>query len=132
MRRLALAVALVAVAVSLMAASVAWGDTITPMCTTGQSTQPCGAGWYTTPVFVSWTWSPLTSGTGNCQAAPYDSDTDTTVSCTVTWTGFVGTQSYTVRVETSSPTATATPSRPPDSGGWYNHPVVGAVSATSF
>jgi hypothetical protein len=133
MRRVALAVALVAVAVSLMTASVAWGDTITPMCTTPQGTQPCAAGWYTTSVFLSWTWSPLTSGTGTCQAAPYDNDTDTTVSCTVTWTdGFVGTQSYTVQVETSSPTATATPSRPPDSDGWYNAPISFAFQGSSF
>jgi hypothetical protein len=39
---------------------------------------------------------------------------------------------YFIQVEVSSPTATATPSRPPDSGGWYNHPVAGAVSANSF
>jgi hypothetical protein len=75
----------------------------------------------------------MTSGSGSCQAAPYDADSHTTVSCTVSWTdGFEGTQYYTIQVETSSPTATATPSRPPDSNGWYNHPVAGTVTGSSF
>ncbi len=42
------------------------------------------------------------------------------------------TESYTLHVETSSPTATVAPSRAPDSGGWYNHPVSGTVNATAF
>ncbi len=42
------------------------------------------------------------------------------------------TQCYTVHVETSSPTATATPSRAPDANGWYNAPVSFAFSGTSF
>ena len=134
MRRLALVGVLVAVAVMAMGASVAWGDTITPLCTVGQgAAQPCSNGWYQSPVYLSWTWNPLTSGTGSCQSAPYDSDTELTVSCTVTWMdGFTGIQSYTVHVETSSPTATVAPARAPDSNGWYNHPVAGAVTAASF
>ena len=56
-----------------------------------------------------------------------------TVSCTVSWTdGFTGTQSYTVHVETSSPTATATPSRAPDANGWYNAPVSFTFAGSSF
>lgn len=130
MKRLGLAVAVA----FLVAPAVASADTITPMCAVGQSpAQPCTKNWYTAPVFLSWTWSPLTSGTGSCQAAPHDTDTSVTVSCTVTWTdGFTGTQSYTLRVETSAPAATVAPSRPPDSGAWYNHPVAGAASATAF
>lgn len=134
MRRLALAGALVAAAVTWMGASVAWGDSITPLCTIGQgAAQPCTGAWYQTPVYLSWTWSPLTSGTGSCQSAPYDSDVQVTVSCTVTWTdGFKGTQSYTIHVETSSPSATVAPARGPDSNGWYNHAVAGAINASSF
>lgn len=132
MKRLALVA--VAVAVFAAATSVAHADTITPLCMVGQGpAQPCSNGWYTSPVFLSWTWSPLTSGTGTCQAAPHATDSNITVSCTVSWTdGFVGTQSYTVHVEISSPTATVIPSRPPDSPGWYNHPLTGAVTATAF
>ena len=133
MRRLALVVALAAVAVPLMGASAAWGDTITAMCTTGQTTQPCAGGWYTTPILeLSWDWTA--GGTpSNCNESSYQTDSVATVSCTVSWTdGFTGTQSYTVHVETSSPTATATPSRAPDSNGWYNAPVSFTFAGSSF
>lgn len=133
MRRRTLAVALVAVAASLATASVASAYTITPMCAVGQAAaQPCSGGWYTAPVNLSWQWTPTTSG--SCTQATYASDTNETVSCEVTWPlpGPTVIQPYTIKVELSSPTATATPSRPADSNGWYNHPVAGAVSATSF
>ncbi|HTP20316.1 MAG TPA: hypothetical protein VMJ65_11980, partial [Solirubrobacteraceae bacterium] len=133
MRRLALVGVLVAVAVTLMGASVAWGaDTITPMCTTAQGTQPCAAGWYTAPILqLSWDWTA--GGTpSNCNESSYQTDSVAPVSCTVSW-GQVGfTAFYTVQVEISSPTATATPSRPPDSNGWYNAPVSFAFQGSSF
>ena len=134
MRRLALVAALVGVGVSLAPASAAWAnDSITPMCTTSAGTQPCSTGWYTTPVLqLTWDWTA--GGTpSNCNEDAYQTDTITTISCTVSWSdGFTGTQSYTLHVEVSSPTAAVAPSRLPDSNGWYNHPVAGAVSATSF
>jgi hypothetical protein len=133
MRRFAVAAAVMALAAAGVPA-VASADTITPLCTVGQGpTLPCTGGWYTRPVFLSWTWSPLTSGSASCQSAPYDTDIAITVSCTVSWTdGFIGTQYYTLHVETSAPTATVAPSRPPDSDGWYNHPVAATPSATAF
>jgi len=132
MRRLAVVGALAAVMMAV-GASVAWGETITPMCTTAQGTQQCATGWYKIPVQqLSWVWSPGGTAT-NCNEASYQSDTVATVACTVSWTdGFMATQSYTVHVETSSPTATVAPNRPPDSNGWYNHAVAGAPSASSF
>jgi hypothetical protein len=133
MRRLGLLVGLTAVAVSLMGASAAWGDTITAMCTTSQTTQPCAGGWYTTPILeLSWDWTA--GGTpSNCNESSYQSDSVATVSCTVSWTdGFTGTQSYTVHVETSSPAATAAPSRLPDVNGWYTAPVSFGFSGSSF
>jgi hypothetical protein len=131
MRRVGLITALVVVG-SLALASVAWGDTITPMCTTAQGTQPCANGWYTTPVLqLTWTWSA--GGTpSNCNEAAYASDSTSTVSCTVSWGQTGSTAYYTVRVETSNPTATAVPSRPPDSGGWYNQPLTLTFQGSSF
>lgn len=132
MKRLGLAVALVAVA-AMVAPAVAWGYTITPMCSVGQSTsRPCGAGWYTSPVTLSWQWSPQTSG--SCTETSFDSDVNETVYCQVTWPapGPTVIQPYTVHIELSAPTATVGPSRPPDSNGWYNRPVTGAPSAASF
>ena len=93
----------------------------------GARHEPCGTGWYTTPVeLLSWTWTQ--GGTpSNCNEQAFQSDKVATVSCTVSWPdGFVGTQPYTIHVETSSPTATVAPSRPPDSTGWYNHPLTAA------
>jgi hypothetical protein len=132
--RVRIATAAVVVAFWLIGAGTAWADyTITPQCTIGQgSAQPCIGGWYTTPVFVTWTWTPLTTGSATCPATPYDTDTNTTISCTVTWPGFVGTGTYTIEVETSSPTATATVSRPADSNGWYNHPLAITFQGSSF
>jgi hypothetical protein len=117
----------------LVAAAAASAETITPVCTTAQNTSPCSAGWYTTPVDqLSWAWTA--GGTpSNCDQLSFLADAVATVSCTVSWPdGFVGMQPYTIHVETSSPTATVTPSRPPDSGGWYNHPLTATVAATAF
>jgi hypothetical protein len=140
MRRRALAVALVAVAVSLMTASVAWGDPA-PLCN-GQPS--CSTGWYTSPVTVSWSLGGGTNA-GGCATQMYAQDTNQTTLqnepvadlppwtyCITNVSGGTDTRFFFVKVELSSPTATATPSRPPDSNGWYNHPVAGTVSATSF
>ncbi len=140
MRRVALAVALVAVAVSLMTASVAWGDP-SPLC----NGQPdCSTGWYTSPVTVSWN---LDGGTnaGGCATQMYAQDTNQSplqddpvadlppwTYCITNVTGGTDTRFYFVKVEFSSPTATATPSRPPDSGGWYNAPLSFAFQGSSF
>jgi hypothetical protein len=131
MKRLAVVGVVVAVG-WLAAASVAWGYSITPMCMTAQGTQPCESGWYTTPV-LALTWSFTSGGTpSNCDETSYQTDSVATVSCTVTWGQQGFTAFYTVQVETSSPTATVAPARPPDSNGWYNHPVAGVPTASSF
>lgn len=134
MRRRLLAAVVVVAAFWLTGAGAAWGDTIAPVCTTGNgASQVCTSGWYPTSVFVSWTWNPLDTGSGSCPTGPHNLDTVTTLSCTVTWTdGTQLTYNLPLHVETSSPTATATVSRPPDSNGWYNHPVTAALSDSSF
>jgi len=53
------------------------------------------------------------------------------------WWGAGGTPpdqsiSFPLNVEASSPTATATPDRPPDANGWYNHPVSISFSGNAF
>ena len=44
----------------------------------------------------------------------------------------LGDYPYTIHVEVSSPTATATPTRPPDFNGWYNHAVGVIFQGTAF
>ena len=46
------------------------------------------------------------------------------LSCTAFWQGALqGSYSFPLRVEASNPIAQGQPVRPPDSDGWYNHPV---------
>jgi hypothetical protein len=40
--------------------------------------------------------------------------------------------SFPLNVETSSPSATASPDRPPDVNGWYNHPVTVTLAGSAF
>lgn len=126
-----------ALGVWLSAASAAWGNTITPMCTTDQGgQQPCHVGWYTSPVLLSWTWSPLqgSSPGSSCETQQlYSSDTNKTATCDVSWASPPSlSYPYTIRVETSDPTVTSAPTRPPDANGWYNRPVTIAFSGSSF
>lgn len=138
MRRLAFALALVAVAV-MVAPAVAWGQP-SPLCN-GRPT--CSSGWYTSPVTVSWN---LDGGTnaGGCATQAYNQDTDQSTwvqnplalppwaYCITNVQGGSDTRYYFIRVELSSPTATVTPSRPPDSTGWFNQPVTGTPNASAF
>jgi len=139
MRRLALVGVLVAVAVMAMGASVAWGDPF-PVC----NGQLCNGGWYTTPESVTWNLNGGTTAEG-CSPQSYTQDTNLTslagsgtpnlptwTYCITNVSGGTDTQYYFIKVELSSPTATVTPARAPDSNGWYNHPVAGAVTAASF
>jgi len=144
MKRVALAVGLVAVAVSLMGASVAWGaDTISATCTWDGQAEPCDStAWYPSALTLVWNATPPPSSVSSCTpevANQYNSDQITPVSCSATWTGsspgttITITQAYTLHVETSSPVIAAVPSRAPDSGGWYNHPVTASyVVISSF
>jgi len=93
-------------------------DSVTAMC----NSQPCADQWYTVPVFLSWSW---TGGSANppCSEQYYSSDVEQTVSCTVVFPDGSTTRNYILRIEISSPTGTAAAVRPPDSNGWYNHPV---------
>jgi hypothetical protein len=76
--------------------------------------------------------SPSQTPSG-CQDAVYDSDQVTSLACSVVWLGGTTTTvSFPLHVETSSPSATATPDRPPDANGWYNHPVTVTLAGTAF
>lgn len=124
-------------AVLLTGVSVAWGDdSVTPMCN-GQvcSTAP-SALWYTAPVTLTWqvSTSPAPSQTIGCSELPArPGDFVGTDSCEALWSsGDDIKRSYTVHVEISNPIATATSTRPPDSNGWYNHPVAVSFGGRAF
>ena len=123
------AVLLTAAGIALIATPEAQGDdSVTPMC----NGQPCAGGWYTSAVFLSWSWNGGTATSG-CSNQDYLSDTSQTVSCAVSFPdGSSVTRNYILRLETSNPSVSAVPVRPPDSNGWYNHPVAVAFGGSSF
>jgi hypothetical protein len=127
--------------VCLSRASEAYSNTIWATCTSGNQARTCDStAWYPGALTLVWHASPTPDGTSGCGLEinyRYNSDQITPVVCSATWPGpgsgtTTVTQPYTLHVETSSPVATVAPSRPPDSGGWYNHSVSGIPSATSF
>lgn len=87
------------------------------------------SGWFTQNVTVTWDISGATSF--DCQGGTVDFDTSAkTFECTAyngpDWTY----QSVTVKRDATPPgTVTASPDRPADSNGWYNHPLTVAFSA---
>jgi hypothetical protein len=95
---------------------------------------PCQDGWYTTAVRLSWNPDPaITSYTSpSCNPVTYTADTHVVAECDASWSGLTIPFAYEVRVEISSPTATATLARPPDANGWYNHPVAVSFGGNSF
>ena len=133
MKLLGAATAVAALLLMLPAAARA-SVTIVPSCTVSGATAPCGTGWYTTDVAVSFSLSG--SGFSNptgCGNQTVTVDTGGTVfRCTVDLTGgsVVG-AAVTIKRDATPPTASGiTAQRGPDMNGWYNHPVQVAVSGT--
>ena len=133
------------VALTICATAASAASPPTAMCTIGGVTQPCvSPGWYTGPVTL--TWSPngsnFTGGLrsphvqrGHCRIGGADLQPIERVPVpgSPTTSGMVsGTVTSWVDVEVSAPAAVATPSRPPDANGWYNHRCrSGSVAARS-
>ena len=115
-------------------------DTLSVTCgATGQTSPPACSSttWYTSPVSVVWAVSSGFASVAGCSpglTTVYSTDQNTPLACAVTWsdTQQTSTLSFRLHVEISSPTAAATPDRPPDVNGWYNHPVAMTTSGTAF
>jgi hypothetical protein len=136
--RTGLATLAAAGAVAAACAGGAWADsgTVTAVCGVGGQAQPppCDSEWYTSPVSVVWNISGTPGQTPlGCQDAVYNTDQVTPLACAVSWVGGATTTlSFTLHIELSSPTATATPDRAPDVNGWYNHPVTVTLAGSAF
>jgi hypothetical protein len=133
-----LAAWVVLAATAAVVAGVAWGDsgTISDTCGVGGQAQPppCSSAWYTSPVSVVWniTGSPAQAPLG-CQDDVYATDRVASLSCSVTWVGGTTTTvTFPLHVEVTAPIAAATPDRPPDVNGWYNHPLTVTLSGSAF
>jgi hypothetical protein len=147
-RRSGLVVAAIVVAMSASSggASVAWADQApAPECTPeGGPEAECGSSWYTTAVFVHW---QLNGGevTEGCESHNYVQDTNQSppppqsgleplpwTYCKVIFPDGKANREYLIKVEISSPTVTGLLARPPDSNGWYNHPVGISFQGSAF
>lgn len=93
------------------------------------SPAPTGCeGWYRTPVTLRWDYDTTAAhvSEGNCSERTFTADTPgTVVYCEVAdnVTGATFGYPVTIRVDRTPPTVSASPQRPPDYGGWFNHPV---------
>ena len=125
MRRAVLAtiLAFVVCATPASALTITWsafGTSLTP-------------GWYVSDVWVNWTLSnvapPLQQG---CDPVHFVNDTTgQTATCRATDANGTTTQTTTpIRIDRAPPSVTARGDRPPDAGGFYNHPFTATWAGT--
>ena len=101
-------------------------DATAPQVTASPSRGADSAGWYNHALSVSFQGSDATAGVDTCDAAKSYSGPDSSGapvggSCRDK-AGNAGSASVTVKYDATAPGVTgATPSRPPDAGGWHNH-----------
>ena len=136
MRRIWLAIGLVALTFVGGAARAAAGDSIFATCTWDGRSAPCTSSWYGAAVTVVWQSSAAVQPQPDCTfdvEIPFNVNTSTQLSCAATFDdGQRISAVLPLNVEVSTPTTTATPDRPPDSNGWYNHPVTVAFTGSAF
>jgi len=97
------------------------------------SRDPDSGGWYTQPVSVNFIGDDGASGVASCTSATYSGPDGGAVNVSGSCTdnaGNTGSGSITIKYDATPPTVTATPARPPDANGWYNHPVQIAFGGT--
>jgi hypothetical protein len=102
-------------------------DTGAPTTTAAPMRAPNGAGWFNSAVTISGSGSDALSGIGSCTSTAYSGPdtggTSKSVACTDR-AGNSSSGSYVVKYDSTPPALTTpTAARPPDSNGWYNHPV---------
>jgi hypothetical protein len=86
-------------------------------------------------VSVVWQAAPAPLSTSGCSLGVqnvFDTDTSRNLACAATWDGGTIQAIIPLNVEVSTPTAAATPDRPPDANGWYNHPVTMTLAGSAF
>ena len=101
-------------------------DSTKPSATAAPSRPPNANGWYAASLTVSFSGGDTLSGLDSCDApkaynGPDSSGAPVGGSCRDK-AGNAGSASVTVKYDATAPGVTgATPSRPPDAGGWHNH-----------
>jgi hypothetical protein len=110
-------------------------ETSSPTATVAPSRSPDSGAWYnhSVPATVSATaFSGIASCTSTTYAGPSATAATVSAACLDNAGKRVTVTSAPFAYDATPPTVTVAPSRPPDSGAWYNHPVAGAPTATAF
>ena len=109
-------------------------DATAPVSTATPDHQPNSSDWFNAPLTVSFAATDAMSGFDVCDPAKSYSGPDsasTSVSGTCTdKAGNTGSAAYGLKYDATAPQATATPSRPADKNGWYNHSLTVSFAAT--
>jgi hypothetical protein len=110
-------------------------DKDAPAVTGASPDRPANAsGWYNAPVTITLAGSDATSGIASCDKLPYGGPDSASASVTGTCRDNAGNVSapfsFALKYDATPPGATASPSRGPDSNGWYSHAVSVAFSGT--
>jgi hypothetical protein len=104
-----------------------YDDTVPQVTSATPSRSPDHGGWYNHTFSITFAGTDATSGVDTCTQATYSGPDDATASVSGTCRDRAGNTSapfpFNFRYDETAPTVTATPSRNPDSNGWYNHPL---------
>ncbi len=118
--------ALLATALAVVALGPAAGmaNAQEPLVTVGCTPAPCD-GWHRGPVTVRWTLGPVIGQLpGTCVLMTLRADTrGTKLSCTAWNDSTTSIVDVVIRIDATPPGVSAVTDRPPDHGGWFNHPV---------
>ena len=83
-------------------------------------------GWYDKPVGITWNGRDATSGIAGCSSLTYsgpDSSSAAPSGSCSDQAGNTTSATFDLQFDATAPAVAASPTRPPDSKGWYNHPV---------
>lgn len=109
-------------------------DATAPLVTASPARPADANGWYNHPLGVSFVGSDATAGVDSCDAtatfAGPDSPSVQVGGGCRDKAGNLGSGSFPLRYDGTSPVSTATPSRPPDANGWHNAPLTVGFTGT--
>ena len=109
-------------------------DGTDPTVTATPSRNPDSNGWYNHSLSVGFTGSDAVSGIESCvppqtYAGPDSANASVSGTCQ-DHAGNTGSRAFSLSYDGTGPVVTATPSRAPDSNGWYNHVLTVTFSGT--
>jgi hypothetical protein len=109
-------------------------DGTAPLVTAAPNRAVDANGWYNHPLVVSFTGGDATAGIESCvapksYAGPDDASAVVGGTC-LDKAGNVGSASLALKYDATGPPSSATPSRPADANGWYNHALTVSFAAS--